>query len=105
MVFLLRKQEKAMQRHLQGYLYLTLAMITVGSTVIASRVIASGMPPFTATALRFAAAFPFFLLLMGMTGTRLPSSETTAVTHRSGSSVRSSRARQKCAEATAPARM
>ncbi len=61
-----------MQRHLRGYLYLTLAMTTVGSTVIASRVIASGMPPFTAAALRFAAAFPFFLLLMGMTGTRLP---------------------------------
>ncbi len=62
-----------MQRHLQGYLYLTLAMITVGSTVIASRVIASGMPPFTATALRFAAAFPFFLLLIRLTRTRLPS--------------------------------
>ncbi|OWV99556.1 DMT family transporter [Rhizobium sp. R693] len=62
-----------MQRHLQGYLYLTLAMITVGSTVVASRVIASGMPPFTATALRFAAAFPFFLLLMRVTRTRLPS--------------------------------
>jgi len=62
-----------MQRHLQGYLYLTLAMITVGSTVIASRVIASGMPPFTATALRFATAFPFFVLLMRMTRTRLPS--------------------------------
>ncbi|OWV93347.1 hypothetical protein ATY81_15715 [Rhizobium sp. R72] len=62
-----------MQRHLQGYLYLTLAMITVGSTVVASRVIASGMPPFTATALRFAAAFPFFLLLMRLTRTRLPS--------------------------------
>ncbi|WP_431322661.1 DMT family transporter [Rhizobium sp. YTU87027] len=62
-----------MQRHLQGYLYLTLAMITVGSTVVASRVIASGMPPFTATALRFAAAFPFFVWLMRLTRTRLPS--------------------------------
>ncbi|MDQ0562631.1 drug/metabolite transporter (DMT)-like permease [Rhizobium mesoamericanum] len=61
-----------MQRHLQGYLYLTLAMITVGSTVIASRVIAPGMAPFTATALRFAAAFPFFLVLMRVTRTRLP---------------------------------
>jgi len=62
-----------MQRHLQGYVYLTLAMMTVGSTVVASRVIASGMPPFTATALRFAVAFPFFLLLMRLTGMRLPS--------------------------------
>jgi len=61
-----------MPRHLQGYLYLTLAMITVGSTVIASRVIASGIPPFTATALRFAAAFPFFVLLMRVTRTSLP---------------------------------
>ena len=62
-----------MQRHIQGYLYLTLAMITVGSTVIASRIIASGMPPFGATALRFAVAFPFFVLLMHISRVRLPS--------------------------------
>ncbi|TCU25447.1 drug/metabolite transporter (DMT)-like permease [Rhizobium azibense] len=61
-----------MTKALQGYIYLTLAMITVGSTVIASKIIASGLPPFTATALRFAAAFPFFLLLMRLTRSRLP---------------------------------
>lgn len=47
-----------------GYLYLSLAMVTVGSTVVASKVIAAGLPPFTATALRFAIALPVFLLLM-----------------------------------------
>lgn len=61
-----------MTRTFQGYIYLTLAMITVGSTVIASKVIASGLPPFTATALRFAMAFPFFLLLMHLSRSRLP---------------------------------
>ncbi|MBB4229131.1 DMT family transporter [Rhizobium mongolense] len=61
-----------MTKAFQGYIYLTLAMITVGSTVIASKIIASGLPPFTATALRFAAAFPFFLLLMQLTRSRLP---------------------------------
>ncbi|GAA3086617.1 DMT family transporter [Rhizobium viscosum] len=61
-----------MSREFQGYIYLTLAMTTVGSTVVASKVIASGLPPFTATALRFAMAFPFFLLLMRWTGSRLP---------------------------------
>ncbi|TCU09296.1 DMT family transporter [Rhizobium sullae] len=61
-----------MTRAFQGYIYLTLAMITVGSTVIASKIIASGLAPFTATALRFAAAFPFFLILMHLTRSRLP---------------------------------
>jgi drug/metabolite transporter (DMT)-like permease len=56
----------------EGYFYLALAMILVGSTVIASKVIAAGLPPFTATALRFAIALPGFLLLMKLTGTRLP---------------------------------
>ncbi len=56
----------------EGYFYLALAMILVGSTVIASKVIAAGLPPFTATALRFAIALPGFLLLMRLTGTRLP---------------------------------
>ena len=56
----------------QGYLYLTLAMLTVGSTVTASRVIAADMPPFTATALRFAIAFPLFAVLMWWKGARLP---------------------------------
>lgn len=56
----------------QGYFYLAMAMVLVGSTVIASKVIAAGLPPFTATALRFAIALPGFLLLMRLTGTRLP---------------------------------
>jgi len=47
-------------------------MTTVGSTVVASRVIAAGLPPFTATALRFALALPIFLLLMRLRGERLP---------------------------------
>jgi drug/metabolite transporter (DMT)-like permease len=51
---------------------LALAMVTVGSTVVASRVIAAGLPPFTATALRFAIALPVFLVLMRWRGERLP---------------------------------
>jgi drug/metabolite transporter (DMT)-like permease len=61
-----------MRRQILGYAYLTLAMVMVGSTVIASKVISNGLPPFTATALRFAIAFPLFLVLMRMTGTALP---------------------------------
>jgi len=61
-----------MTRKQQGYIYLTLAMTTVGSTVIASKLISAGLPPFTATALRFAVAFPCFMLLMRLTGARLP---------------------------------
>jgi drug/metabolite transporter (DMT)-like permease len=51
---------------------LALAMVTVGSTVVASRVIAAGLPPFTATALRLAVALPIFLALMRWRGERLP---------------------------------
>ncbi|MDT8999116.1 DMT family transporter [Paucibacter sp. APW11] len=40
------------------------AMTLVGSTVVASKLIAGGLPPFSATALRFALALPLFLLLM-----------------------------------------
>ncbi|MBY3464422.1 DMT family transporter [Rhizobium laguerreae] len=61
-----------MSRQVQGYIYLALAMLTVGSTVVASKLIASGLPPFSATALRFAIAFPVLLLLMWATGARLP---------------------------------
>ncbi|MBY5361357.1 DMT family transporter [Rhizobium leguminosarum] len=61
-----------MSRQVQGYVYLALAMLTVGSTVIASKLIASDLPPFSATALRFAIAFPVLLLLMRATGARLP---------------------------------
>jgi len=55
-----------------GGVYLTLAMITVGSTVVASRIIAAGLPPFTAAALRFAIALPIFLALMRWRGQALP---------------------------------
>ncbi|MBN8941772.1 MAG: DMT family transporter [Rhizobiales bacterium] len=61
-----------MSRQVQGYVYLALAMALVGSTVIASKLIASGLPPFTATALRFALALPLFVVLMRLTGTAWP---------------------------------
>ena len=61
-----------MSKRLEGYLYLALAMVLVGSTVAASKIIAAGLPPFTATALRFAMALPLFLLIMRMTRTRWP---------------------------------
>jgi drug/metabolite transporter (DMT)-like permease len=47
-------------------------MIMVGSTVIASKIIAAGLPPFTATAIRFAIALPLFVVLMRWTGTAWP---------------------------------
>jgi drug/metabolite transporter (DMT)-like permease len=55
-----------------GYLYLTLAACLVGSTVVASKVAAGGLPPFTATALRFALALPCFLALMRASRQALP---------------------------------
>jgi drug/metabolite transporter (DMT)-like permease len=55
-----------------GYAYLTLAMLLVGSTVVASKISAGALPPFTATALRFALALPCFLVLLRLSGTRLP---------------------------------
>lgn len=61
-----------MNRNMLGYLYLTLAMVMVGSTVVASKIAAAGLPPFTATALRFAIAFPCFLLLMRATRAQWP---------------------------------
>lgn len=61
-----------MSKRLEGCLYLALAMVLVGSTVAASKIIAAGLPPFTATALRFAMALPLFLLIMRMTRTRWP---------------------------------
>jgi drug/metabolite transporter (DMT)-like permease len=57
---------------LVGYLYLALAMMLVGSSVIASKIVAQALPLFTATALRFAMALPCFLLLMRITGTSWP---------------------------------
>lgn len=61
-----------MSEKFRGYIYLSLAMILVGSTVTASKIIAVGLAPFTATALRFAIAFPLFLLMMRLTKTPWP---------------------------------
>lgn len=61
-----------MNSRMRGYCYLAAAMVLVGSTVAASKIIGSGLPPFTATALRFAIALPCFALLMALTGARLP---------------------------------
>lgn len=55
-----------------GYLFCGLAMIGVGSTVVVSREIAVGLAPFSATALRFAIAFPLFLAIMRLRGVRWP---------------------------------
>jgi drug/metabolite transporter (DMT)-like permease len=67
-----------MSKQVQGYGFLALAMVLVGSTVIASKIIAAGLPPFTATALRFAVAFPIFLVLMRLTRTRWPKLDRAA---------------------------
>lgn len=61
-----------MSDRLWGYVYLALAMVLVGSTVVASKIMSQGLPVFSATALRFAIAFPCFLLLMRVFGARLP---------------------------------
>jgi drug/metabolite transporter (DMT)-like permease len=55
-----------------GYLLCGLAMVGVGSTVVVSKSIAAGLPPFSATALRFAIAFPVFVLVMRVRGVRWP---------------------------------
>ena len=61
-----------MNERMRGYGYLAAAMMLVGSTVVASKIIGAGLPPFTATALRFAIALPCFALLMTVTGARIP---------------------------------
>lgn len=61
-----------MGRRFTGYLYCALAMVGVGSTVVASKLIVHGLPPFTATALRFGIALPVFLFAMALTGERWP---------------------------------
>jgi drug/metabolite transporter (DMT)-like permease len=61
-----------MNARLAGYLFCALAMIGVGSTVVVSKSIATGLPPFSATALRFAIAFPLFVLLIRWRGVRWP---------------------------------
>ncbi|WP_266158636.1 DMT family transporter [Dyella silvatica] len=48
------------------------AMMTVGSTVIASKTMGAGLAPFTATACRFAIALCAFIPLMWLTGTPWP---------------------------------
>ncbi|XLZ69258.1 DMT family transporter [Massilia sp. SR12] len=55
-----------------GYLYCALAMVTVGSTVVVSKIIGATLPPFTATALRFAMALPVFLALCWLLRARMP---------------------------------
>src|SRR5690242_6815868 len=62
-----------MDKRFLGYIYLALAMISVGSTMIASKIIAASLPPFMAAALRFLIAFPCFLILMRISGTKWPS--------------------------------
>ncbi|WP_312428030.1 DMT family transporter [Achromobacter sp.] len=62
----------AISKQRLGYLYLATAMVLVGSTVAASKIIGADLPPFTATALRFAIALPCFALLMALTGARPP---------------------------------
>ncbi|MCM5681814.1 DMT family transporter [Schlegelella sp. S2-27] len=54
----------------QGQWLCSAAMVLVGSTVVASKVIGQDVEPFLATALRHAAALPVFLLLMVGTGAR-----------------------------------
>ncbi len=63
---------RRMKTRLIGYLYLAAAMAGVGSTVIASRLAAGGLPPFTATALRFLIATPLLLALMRAQRMRWP---------------------------------
>lgn len=61
-----------MSERSKGMALCAMAMVTVGSTVVASKTIADGLPPFTATALRFAIAFPLLWLWMRYTRTPFP---------------------------------
>lgn len=61
-----------MSTRMLGYWLVSLAMMTVGSTVIASKLIAGNLPPFSATALRFAVALPCFLVLIFLRRERWP---------------------------------
>jgi drug/metabolite transporter (DMT)-like permease len=56
----------------KGQLLCSLAMVLVGSTVVASKVIGQDMEPFLATVLRHALALPVFYGLMRWRGQRLP---------------------------------
>ncbi|MDQ8032231.1 MAG: DMT family transporter [Bordetella sp.] len=55
-----------------AYLELTLAMVLVGSTVVAGKLAGATVAPLTATALRLALALPAFLLLLRWRRTPLP---------------------------------
>lgn len=55
-----------MSEALKGQLLCSLAMMTVGTTVVVSKLIGADVEPFLATALRHAAALPVLLLLMAL---------------------------------------
>lgn len=57
---------------LAAYACLALAMVTVGSTVVAGKLVAGALPPFSATALRFALALPCFLAIIAALRTPWP---------------------------------
>lgn len=61
-----------MPPRLAGYLLLALAMTTVETTVIASKILAGSIAPFLATALRLAVALPVLLALAWLRGERWP---------------------------------
>ncbi len=58
---------------LTGFLMMAAAMVLVGSTIVVSKTIGEGMPPFTATALRFAIASPVFAALLWFARQKIPS--------------------------------
>lgn len=58
---------------LTGFFMMAGAMILVGSTIVVSKTIGEGMPPFTATALRFAIASPIFAGLLWYSRQKIPS--------------------------------
>ncbi len=57
---------------LTGFIMMAAAMMLVGSTIVVSKIIGEGMPPFMATALRFAIASPVFACLLWISGQRIP---------------------------------
>jgi drug/metabolite transporter (DMT)-like permease len=61
------------QKRFTGYLFLTLAMAGAGSTVVASKIISTTLPPFTATCLRFAIASAVFALIIFLREEKMPS--------------------------------
>jgi drug/metabolite transporter (DMT)-like permease len=61
---------ESVSRSRLGPLLCSLAMVLVGSTVVASKIIGQDVEPFLATALRHAAALPIFFAIMWWTGAR-----------------------------------